>query len=156
MIVFIFYYYYSRIYHVQLFKLGAGQGLREIFPLKEGLDLNTSLVLGRQSSLGLLHLTTQLLHSTIVLAHIFARLLLVQLDEVIHDTLVKVFTSQMGVTIGSHHFEHAVINGQDRNVEGAATQIEHKDVLLAILLVKAISNGSSSSKKKNNNKGLNL
>ncbi|KAG7232401.1 hypothetical protein INR49_008890 [Caranx melampygus] len=79
---------------INLLKLGTGQGLREVFSLKEGLNLNAGLVLGGQSSLCLLDLTTQLLHGTVVFAHIFAGLLLVQLDEVLHDTLVKVFTSQ--------------------------------------------------------------
>lgn len=134
-----------KTYHVQLFKLGTGQSLREVFSLKEGLNLNASLVLGRQRPLCLLHLTTQLLHSTVVLAHIFAVLLLVQLDEVLHDALVEVLTSQVSVTVGGHYFKHAVVNGQEGNIEGATTKIKHKNVLLAILLVQTISDGSSSS-----------
>lgn len=136
-------------YHVQLLKLGTSQGLREVFSLKEGLNLNAGLVLGRQAPLGLLDLTTKLLHSAVVFAHIFASLLLIQLDEVLHDTLVKVLASQVSVTVGGHHFKHTIVNGQERDIKSAAAQIEHKNVLLAVLLVQAISNGSSSSREFN-------
>lgn len=139
--------YTTEPYHVELLKLGTGQGLREVFSLKEGLDLNAGLVLGRQRPLRLLNFTTQLLHSTVVLAHIFAGLLLVQLDEVLHDALVKVLTSQMSIAVGGHHFKHTIVNGQKGNVEGASAQIEHENVLLAVPLVQTISNGSSSSKE---------
>lgn len=105
-------------------------------------------MLGRQSPLGLLNLTTQLLHSTVVLAHIFASLLLVQLDEVLHDTLVKVFTSQVSVTIGGNHFKHAVVNCQQGDVEGATAKVEHENVLLAVPLVQTISDSSSSSENR--------
>lgn len=135
----------ERSYHVELLKLGTGESLREILALKEGLDLDASLVLGGQGSLGLLNLATQLLYSTAVLAHILSSLLLVQLDEVIHDTLIKVFTSEMSVSVSSHHFEDTIIDGQQGHVEGTTTKVEHQDVLLTILLIQTISDGSSSS-----------
>lgn len=106
-------------------------------------------MLGRQPPLCLLNLTTQLLHSTVVFADIFASLLLVQLDEVLHDALVEVFTSKMSVTIGGNHFKHTIVNGQKGDIEGATAQIEHQNVLLAVLLVQTISDGSSSSKEYN-------
>lgn len=132
-------------YHVQLFKLGTGEGLGEVFSLKEGLDLDAGLVLGRQGPLRLLHFPTQLLDGAVVFAHVFARLLLVQLDEVFHDALVKVFSSEVGVSVGGHDFKHAVVNGEQRDIEGAATEIEDEDVLLAVLFVQTVSNRSSGS-----------
>lgn len=143
MIIFFFIYYMT--YHVQLFKFGTGQGLREIFALKERLNLNAGLVLGRQGPLRLLNFTTQLLDGAVVFAHIFASLLLVKLDEVFHDALIKVFTSKVGVSIGGHNFKHTVVNGQQRDIEGATTEIKHEDVLLAVLFVQTISNCSSGS-----------
>lgn len=102
-------------------------------------------MLGRQGSLCLLNLPTQLLDGAVVFAHIFASLLLVKLDEVFHDALVKVFASKVGVSIGGHDFKHTVVNGQQRDIEGATTEIENEDVLLAVLFVQTISNCSSSS-----------
>ena len=52
----------------------------------------------RKCPLGLLNLPPQLLDSPHVLPQVLALLLLVQLDEVVHHPLVKVFTSEMGVS----------------------------------------------------------
>lgn len=135
-------------HHVELLKLGTGQSLREVLSLKEGLDLNAGLVLSGQRPLRLLNLTTQLLHGAVVFAHVFACLLLVQFDEVLHDALVEVLTSQVSVAVRGHDFEHAIVDGQEGDVKGATAQIKHKDVLLAVPLVQTISNGSRSSTKK--------
>lgn len=102
-------------------------------------------MLRRQRSLGLLDLTAQLLDGATVFAHVFSRLLLVQLDEVIHDTLVEVFAAEVSVSVGSHHFEDAVIDGQQGHVESTTAKVKHQDVLLTVLLVQAVSDGSCSS-----------
>ncbi len=132
-------------YHVKLLKLGAGQRLREVFTPEEVLDLNAGLMLGGQLSLGLLHLTTQLLHGADVLAHILSSFILVELDEVLHDTLIEVFPAEVSVSISGHHHKDAVIDGQQGNVKCAATEIKHQDVLLTVLLVQTISNRGGSS-----------
>lgn len=77
---------------VQLLKPGTGQRLREIGPVKEGLDLNADLVLVAEGPLSTLSFPPQLSKSTVVLADVLAVLLLDQLDEVLHDPLVKVLT----------------------------------------------------------------
>mmetsp|Transcript_90821 Transcript_90821/g.207895 ORF Transcript_90821/g.207895 Transcript_90821/m.207895 type:complete len:265 (-) Transcript_90821:30-824(-) len=59
----------------------------------------------------------------------------------LHDTLIKILTSQMGVTIGSDYLEHTVVDSQQGHIEGTATQVVHQDVLLR-LLVQAVRNGS--------------
>ena len=66
--------------------------------------------------------------------------LLDELDEVIHDSVVKVLSSQMCVTACGHHLKDPVVNGQDGHIKGATTQVKHQDVVLAALLVKAIGN----------------
>mmetsp|Transcript_66483 Transcript_66483/g.105199 ORF Transcript_66483/g.105199 Transcript_66483/m.105199 type:complete len:338 (-) Transcript_66483:1340-2353(-) len=93
-----------------------------------------------QGTLGLLHLTTKLLNGTFVLGHIFTVLLLEDIHEVLHHALVEVLTAQVGVTIGSHHLEDAVVDGQQRHIEGATTEVVDKDVLLG-LLIQAVGNG---------------
>jgi hypothetical protein len=77
---------------VQLLKPSTGQWLREIGPIEEGLNLYTDLVLVAEGSLGTLSFPPQLSKSTVVLADVLAVLLLDQLDEVLHDSLVKVLT----------------------------------------------------------------
>jgi hypothetical protein len=70
--------------------------------------------------------------------------LLDELDEVLHDPLVKVFASKMGVSVGALNFEHAFVDGEHAHIEGAATQIKHQNGLLTSLLVQAVCDGSSS------------
>ena len=53
-----------------------------------------------QSSLCLLNLTSQLLDGSLVRSDVLALLLLVQLDEVLHDTVVKVLSSCGNVRLG--------------------------------------------------------
>src|SRR5699024_8470327 len=83
-------------------------------------------------------------HSSVVTANVLAGLLLVQLDEVLHHTLVKVLTTQMSVTIGGHHLEDAIVNGEQGDIKGATTEIKDQNVLLALLLVEAVGNGGGS------------
>merc|ERR1719320_1259949 len=73
--------------HVKFLKLGPGQSLREVLALEHGLNLNANLVSSRERPLGLLDLPPQLLHSSHVLPQVLALLLLVQLDEVVHNPL---------------------------------------------------------------------
>merc|ERR1711971_489644 len=129
--------------HVQFLKLGSGQSLREILALKQRLDFNPDLVSSRQSSLGLLTLSPQLLDSANILSQVLSFLPLVELDEVFHHPLVKVLTSKMGVSVGGDDLEHSIIDGQEGHIKGTASEIKHKDVLLSLLLVHAVSDGSS-------------
>merc|ERR1719253_812319 len=69
----------------------------------------------------------------------FVVLLVEDLNEVLHDTLVKILATQMGVAICCHHFEDAVVNCQEGDIKGTTTKIVHEDVLLS-LLVEAICN----------------
>lgn len=91
-----------------------------------------------ERSLGLLDFTTQFLHSSVVLADIFALLLLIQFDEMIHYALIEIFAAQVGVAIGSDDLEHTVVDGKQTHIEGAAAQIEYQYVLLAIFLVQTV------------------
>merc|ERR1719244_2393696 len=113
-------------------------------PLKRSMfnSSNFDLVSSGQSSLGLLHLSPQLLHGTDILPEILALFLLVQLDEVLHYSLVEILTTQMSISVGSHYLKHSVVNGQEGHIKGTATKIEHKHILLTILLVHTVGNSS--------------
>merc|ERR550517_982603 len=99
------------------------------------------LVSCRKCPLGLLNLPPQLLDSPHVLPQVLALLLLVQLDEVVHHPLVEVFTSKMGVSVGCDDLKDSIVNGEEGNIEGAATKIEDQDILLALLLVHPVGDG---------------
>mmetsp|Transcript_25199 Transcript_25199/g.64904 ORF Transcript_25199/g.64904 Transcript_25199/m.64904 type:complete len:582 (+) Transcript_25199:201-1946(+) len=129
---------------VQLLKAGTGEGLAEVNAVHERFDLHADLVLVGQRTLGALGLAAQLLLGTLVTADILLVLFLDQLDEVLHHALVKVLTTQVCVTIGGHDLKHAVVNGQNRHIEGAAAQVKHQDVLLCALLIEAVGNRGGS------------
>lgn len=55
---------------------------------------------------------------------------------------IKVFPTQVSISISGHHFKDTIVNGEKRHIEGAATQVKHKDVLLSLSLIQAICNSS--------------
>merc|ERR1719160_48163 len=126
---------------VELLKAGAGQRLGEVDAVEEGLDLGAGLGLRGEGALDALRLAAELLHGALVLGHVDLVLLLEELDEVLHDALVKVLTAKVGITVGCEDLKDAVVNGEQRHIEGAAAKIEHEDVLLASLLVKPVRDG---------------
>nr|CAH7744597.1 unnamed protein product [Callosobruchus chinensis] len=65
------------------------------------------------------------------------------LDEVVHDPLIEVLTSQMSISIGGNYLKYTIVDGKKGHVEGTAAQIEHQDVLLPIFLVQTVGNGGS-------------
>mmetsp|Transcript_13397 Transcript_13397/g.16545 ORF Transcript_13397/g.16545 Transcript_13397/m.16545 type:complete len:292 (-) Transcript_13397:83-958(-) len=97
---------------------------------------------GTQGALGLFHLSAQLLDGTLVLGHVLPMLLLEDLHEVLHHPLIEIFSTQVGVTVGGHNLENAVVDGQQRHIEGTSSQVVDQDVLLG-LLVQAIGDGGS-------------
>ena len=54
----------------------------------------------------------------------------------------------MSVAIGWKDLKDSVVDGEESDVESAATQVEDEDVLLALLFVQTVCNGSSSAKNK--------
>jgi len=119
---------------VQLLETGAGQSLGEIFTGSEGFDLDTGLMGGGEGTLGLLDLAAQLGHGALVLGDVVTGLLLVHLDEMLHDTLIEILTTKMGITSGGDNLENAVVDGQKGNIEGTATKIVDDDVLFTLLV----------------------
>ena len=58
------------------------------------------------------------------------------------DALVEVVTTQVGVTVGGLYLEHAVTQLKDRDIERTTTQVEHSNALVAVVLVKTVSQSS--------------
>ena len=47
----------------------------------------------------------------------------------------------MSISVCGDNFEDSVVDGQEGNVEGSTAQVEDENVLLALLLVHAVSDG---------------
>ena len=57
----------------------------------------------------------------------------------VDETVVKVLTSQVGVTGSSLDLEDTLLNGQDGDIESSTSEIEDKNVLLTLgLLVETV------------------
>jgi len=67
------------------------------------------------------------------------------LCKVVDKLVVKVLTTQMGVTGGGLHLEDTLLNCQEGHIEGPSSKIEDENVVLTDnFLVKTVCNGSSS------------
>lgn len=65
-------------------------------------------------------------------------------NEVVNETVVEIFTTQVSVTGSRLDLEDTLLNGKERDIEGTATKIEDEDVALTLnLLVKTVGNGGS-------------
>jgi len=63
---------------------------------------------------------------------------------VVDEAVIEVLATQVGVSGGGLDLEDTLLNGQERDIESATTEIEDQDVALALnLLVKTVSDGSS-------------
>mmetsp|Transcript_20426 Transcript_20426/g.48236 ORF Transcript_20426/g.48236 Transcript_20426/m.48236 type:complete len:120 (-) Transcript_20426:268-627(-) len=69
------------------------------------------------------------------MANVLLGLLFDVSQEVLHDALVKVRTSQVRVAIGSQHLEYPLVNGEERDIEGAASEIKDQYILLAARII---------------------
>ena len=92
----------------------------------------------------LLHLSSELLESSLVSADVDIVSLFEHLDEVLHHTLIKILASQVSVTVGGEHLEDTVVDGEKGNIERPSSKIEDQNVLLSTLLVKAVRNSGGS------------
>ena len=56
----------------------------------------------------------------------------------VDDALVPVVATKAGVAVGRLHFKHTVADFENRNVERAATKVEHEDGLIGGLFVESV------------------
>ena len=60
------------------------------------------------------------------------------LHQPVDDALVPVVATEVGITMGALHFEHAVTNFQHAHVEGSTTEVEHEHGLVFASLVESV------------------
>jgi hypothetical protein len=74
--------------------------------------------------------------------HTLLILALELLGEVVDESVVEVLATQVSVTGGGLDLEDALLDGQERDIEGSSSEIEDEDVALAgDLLIKTVGNG---------------
>jgi hypothetical protein len=113
----------------------------EVNTLVERIDFNGSLGGGRQGSLGSLASSPQTANGSLVAVDVLLELPLELLNEVVHETVVEVLTTKMGVSTSGLHLEHTTLDGQEGHIECATTQVEDEHVLLSLgSLVQTIGN----------------
>ncbi len=73
-----------------------------------------------------------------ILTQIHALLLLELIGEPVDDHMVEVITAKVCVAVGCLNLKHAVAKLKDRDIECAATEVEHSDLLILVGLVKTV------------------
>ena len=125
----------------QAFELGARQLHRQVLRTggvrRDERQVDFGLLRGRQFDLRLFGSFLEALQSELVVLQVDALVLLELGCEVFDETHVEVFTAEEGVAVGRLHFEDAVADFENRDIEGAAAKVVDGDGL-AVLLVEAV------------------
>ena len=128
-----------------LLKLGAVQRVVEVqrAALVHGDEgqVDGGLLGGGELLLGVLGSLLQTLQGHGVLAEVNAVLLLELVGHPVHDALVPVVAAEVVVAVGGQDLDDAVSEVEQGDVEGAAAQVEDEDLLVLVLLVKAVGQG---------------
>jgi len=122
----------------ELLELGTGELLLDVLwstgvSSDEG-KVDLVLLRGGEGDLGLLGLFLDTLDGVRLLGEVDAGLFLKLLDDPIHDAVVPVVATQVGVAIGAADLEDTVSELKGRDVEGTATEIVDGDLLVGFLL----------------------
>mmetsp|Transcript_12580 Transcript_12580/g.20970 ORF Transcript_12580/g.20970 Transcript_12580/m.20970 type:complete len:156 (-) Transcript_12580:653-1120(-) len=102
------------------------------------VNLQPSLRRAGQGTLDTFGFLAQLLDGARVFGDINVGSLLNLLDEVLHDALIKILSSQMRVTVGGKGFKDAVVDVQESDVEGSASEVKDEDISVIQLCVESI------------------
>ena len=62
-------------------------------------------------------------------------------EQVLHQTLVEIFSAQLVVTAGSFDFQHTVEHFQQGYIEGAAAEIIYEDMTFLLQMIKPVTQG---------------
>ena len=125
----------------QRLELGAGelhgQMLRTRSIRRDERQIDFGLRRGRQLDLRLFGRFLQPLQRELVLAQVDALLFLEFVGEIVDQPHVEVFAAQERIAVRGLHFEHAVADFENRNIEGAAAEVIDRDGA-GLLLVETV------------------
>jgi hypothetical protein len=98
---------------------------------------------GREGSLGLLTLGSESSERSVVSSNVDLGLLLEFGHAEFDESVIEIFSTEMGVTVGSLDLEDTVLNGEEGDIEGTTSEIEDEHVsLLGVLFVETVSDSS--------------
>mmetsp|Transcript_67676 Transcript_67676/g.94101 ORF Transcript_67676/g.94101 Transcript_67676/m.94101 type:complete len:341 (-) Transcript_67676:56-1078(-) len=128
----------------QLFKPSPGDGRVQINAIIQRINLHRGLSRRRQSTLGTLASSAQPPQRPGIASQILLVLALEFLHKVVHQSVVKIFATQVSVTSRSLDLKDALVNGQQRHIERTTTQIKDEHILFTTgaSLVQPVGNGS--------------
>ncbi|KAF1752776.1 hypothetical protein GCK72_019331 [Caenorhabditis remanei] len=114
-----------------LFKLRSGELQVEMFWARlihgDVWKVDVRLSGGGELALSLFGSFTESLHSLWVLGKINTLLLLELSNKVMHKGVVKVFSSEEGVSVGGFYFENSLLDLKNGNIEGSTSKIVDSD-----------------------------
>ncbi|KAL3186443.1 hypothetical protein MRX96_027486 [Rhipicephalus microplus] len=130
--------------YAKLFESSAGELAVEVNAFEQSVYLDARLGRAGQGPLGTLAGGTQSPYRPRVLSQVLAVFALELLHEVLDHSVVEVLASQVGVARRGSDLEHGtLVDGQHRDVEGAASEVEDEDVPLASqVLVQSVGESS--------------
>jgi hypothetical protein len=130
--------------HAEFLELSSGDVGVVILSLRKSLALDWGSMCGRKNSLGLFALGSESSESSGVLGNIDSRFLLEVGKAEIDKLVIEIFSTEMGVTVGSFYLEDTFLNGEEGDIESTTTEIEDKNFLLCLgLSIETVSNSSS-------------
>jgi len=123
----------------QLLKLRAGECLHQMLGhttlCRDIRQVDLCAGSRRQLDLCLLGSLFQTLHGHRVFAQVDALVALEAIGQPLDDHLIEIVATEMGVTIGREHLEHATAKLKDGDIKRTATEVEHGDFHILIGLV---------------------
>ena len=109
-------------------------------------QVHVGLLSGRQFDLRFLSGFFQALHSQRIVTQVNALIFLELVNEVVDQTGIEVFTTQVGITVGCQNFEgfFAVnfVDFDNRDIEGTTTQVVNRDSTVADFFIQTVSQSS--------------
>ncbi|RMX76855.1 hypothetical protein D0869_10348 [Hortaea werneckii] len=128
----------------KLLETGTGDGGVEVDTLEERVNLNGGLSRRGQSPLRALTSSTQATESASIGGKVLLVFPLEFINEVVNKTVVEVLATKVSVTGSRLNLEDTLLNGQERHIESATTQVEDEHVALTlVLLVQTVGDSGS-------------
>ena len=128
----------------ELLHFGAGQGFLDVLRAagigRDERQVDVIDLRAGEGDLRLFRLFFNTLEGVGLLAQVNAAVGLEFVEDPVHEGVVPIIATQVGVAVGGFHFEHAVADFEHGNIERTAAEIVHGD-LLVFLLVETVGEG---------------